>query len=189
MGGAEASEREPVHERVDYRLWRRLWQLLRPSAEAMGAMAAGLGARLAEVGGELPHLAAVVRDERDDLSDPCRLGLLAPVEALGEPGEQVARLGRMGEQRVALAGVGGLQLDEAPLLEVVERGDDPTAFLAERGGGRLRVDARPEAAGPAGRDHAAEEVRAGGVEAGEDVVERAAPSTGGGSRRRKASPA
>jgi hypothetical protein len=126
-----------------------------------------------EVGCERLHLAAVMGDERDGLRDPSRFGLLALVEPLGEPVEELAGRGRSGEQCVALAGVGGLQFDEALPLEVVERGDDPAALLAERGGGRVRVDARPEAAGPTGREEAAEELRARGVESGDDVVESA----------------
>jgi len=49
---------------------------------------AGRLALFAEVGDELVDLAPVMRDERDDPSDPRRLGLLALLEALDEVVEQ-----------------------------------------------------------------------------------------------------
>src|SRR5215212_3637560 len=137
-------------------------------------MTAGLGARLAEVADERPDLAAVVRDEREDAADPLDLGLLAPVEPLGEPLHELTQRRGMLEYGVALADVRGLQLDEGLLLQVAEGRDDPAPLLAEVGGGPLGIDARPDAPGLAARDEAAQEVGARRVEGGEDVVERAA---------------
>src|SRR5207302_9739652 len=92
-------------------------------------------------------------------------------EAVEQPRHRVGPL----EQRVALARLGGLQLDQSFLLEVAERADDPVALLAERGRRLVRADRRPDARRLAARDEAAQEVGAGRVEAGEGLLEGAAP--------------
>src|SRR3954451_872171 len=118
----------------------RLRKPLSGSGEARRAVAARIGARLAEVTDERLHLAAVVLDEGDDALDPLRLRLLAAVEALGEAVAQLVERRRLLEQREPLSYVGDLQLDEPPLLEIAERFDDALSFLAGHGVG---VDARP----------------------------------------------
>src|SRR5215204_7504879 len=137
-------------------------------------MTARLGALLAEVADERLDLAALVRDEREDAPDPLDLGLLAPVEPLGEPLHQLTQRLGMLEHGVALADVRGLQLDQGLLFQVAEGRDDPASLLAELGGGPVGIDARPDAPGLAARDESAQEVGARRVEGGEDVVERAA---------------
>src|SRR6478735_10236611 len=105
----------------DLRRRGRLRNALGGAGQAIGAVAARIGAGLAEVGDERLHLAAIVLDERDDARDPLRLRLLAPVESLGEAVAQLVERRWLLQQREALAHVGDLQLDEAPLLEVAER--------------------------------------------------------------------
>ena len=58
--------------------------MLGVAREAERAVAARFRARLAEVGDERLHLAAVVGDERDDARDPLGFGLLAALEPRGE---------------------------------------------------------------------------------------------------------
>ena len=97
---------------------------------------------------------------------------------------------RAQEERVALAELGRLQLDEPLLVEVVERRHDPSPLLAELGRRVVGGERRPDAPGLAGRDEAAEERRPGVVEAPEDVLEGALlRAAAAGSRRRRASPA
>ena len=73
----------------------RLRKALRGSGQAIRAVAARLGARLAEVADERLHLAAVVLDERDDSLDALRLRLLAPVETLGQAIAQLVERRRL----------------------------------------------------------------------------------------------
>ena len=93
-------------------------------------MTARLGANLAEVADERGDLAARMGDERDDALDALGLGSLAPVEPLRKAGDHIFERVRTREQRVPLASVGGLQLDEPLLLQVAEGGDDPASLLA-----------------------------------------------------------
>ena len=135
----------------------RLRKPLRGAGQAKRAVAARIGAGLAEVADERLHLAAVVLDEGDDALDPLRLRLLAAVEALGEAVAQLVERRRLLEQREALAHVGDLQLDEAPLLEVAERCDDraraprPARRLAGRCSSRCGPSCRSRARGAGSR--------------------------------------
>ena len=65
-------------------------KLLGASGQAVAAVPAGLGARLAEVADEGSHLAAVVGDEREDVLDPLGLRALAAREALEQPLDELA---------------------------------------------------------------------------------------------------
>src|SRR5205814_8038373 len=73
---------------------------------------------------------------------------------------------------VALPELRRLKLDEPLLVEVLERGHDPAPLLAERRGRVVGSQRRPGSPGPPRRDEAAEEARAGVVEARDDVFER-----------------
>ena len=57
----------------DLRRRGRLRNALGGAGQAIGAVAARIGAGLAEVGDERLHLAAIVLDEGDDACDPLRL--------------------------------------------------------------------------------------------------------------------
>ena len=82
-GGSSARRREPRRRRRRRSAASaRVGELLGASGQAVAAVAAGLGARLAEVGDERVHLAAVVGDEREDVLDPLGLRALAAGEAL-----------------------------------------------------------------------------------------------------------
>ena len=76
---------------------------------------------------------------------------------------------RAGEERVALPHLGRLQLDEALLVEVLERRQDPAALLAELRRGVVGRERRPGPARLARRDQAAQEPGARLVEAAEDA--------------------
>ena len=129
-------------------------------------------APLAEVRNERRDLTALARHEADDLLDPLGLRPLAESEPLDQTIEELDRRAGPSEDRVALSGVSGPELDQAALLEVAERGDDAAALLAEHACRLLRVDARPDASRLAARDEAAQEVGALGVERADDVLER-----------------
>src|SRR3954467_8088290 len=145
--------------------------LLRGPGQAERAVAAWVGAQLAEVADERLHLAALVLDEREHALDPLGLRLLAALEALGELVDERRLRRRPREQSEALPHVRRLQLDEPALLEVVERAHDPLAVLA---GHRLRIDRHPRAPGLPARDDALQELGAALVERLEDVAPLAA---------------
>src|SRR5262245_9481630 len=102
MAVRDRGQRLDVQARLDRRLRLGCWKLLRASGEAVAAVAAGLGAGLAEVADERVHLAAVVADEREDALDPVGLGAFPPREALEEPLDKLGVGIRAGEDRVAL---------------------------------------------------------------------------------------
>src|SRR4051812_22077528 len=145
----------------------RLRKPLSGSGEAIRAVAARIGARLAEVTHERLHLAAVVLDEGNDALDPLCLRLLAAVEPCGEPVAQLVERPWLLQKREALAHVCDLQLHETALFEVAERFDDPLTFLAGHG---VRIDAGPDATLLAAREHTSQEVGAVGIEARKHVV-------------------
>src|SRR4051794_27302984 len=97
----------------------------------MAAVPARLRALLAEIGDQRAHLTFVRRHERQNALDALDLGAFAAVEArchrLDEGGPVIGGC----EHRIALARLGRLQLDEALILEVAKRGDDPRALLSE----------------------------------------------------------
>ncbi len=93
----ERRERVAVDLGRERRSGLGLGQPLRLPGEAEGAVAARLGAHLAEVADERVDLAAVVGDERDDARDPLDLGLLAAREALDEAREQLVPRVGLGE--------------------------------------------------------------------------------------------
>ena len=120
-----------------------LGETLRCSGEAERAVAARLGAHLAEVADERVDLAALVGDERDDARDPLHLGLLPPLEAVDEARQQLIPRPGLREHREALAHVARAQLDEPLLLEMAERGNDAAPLLAQCGSRFLGIEVRP----------------------------------------------
>ena len=145
-------------------------------------MTARLGAHLAEVRDERVDLAAVVRDERDDPRDPSDFGPLTSLEPLHEPGQQLVAGGRPRDEGVAQPGIARAELDQLPLLEVSQGGDDPAALLPERDGSLVGIEARPAAPGLAARHETPQEAGTPGIERCEHLLERAA------SRRRSERP-
>ena len=176
MAVAERGERVDVDARLDRRLRLGLGKLLGASGQAVAAVPARFRARLAEVADEGAHLAAVVGDEREHALDPPGLGALPAGEALEQPLDELVLRLRARKERVALAHLGGLQLDQALLVEVLERGHDPAALLTERRRGVVGRERRPGPPRLAGGDQAAQEAGAGLVEAAEDVLQRRPPS-------------
>ena len=174
MAAPQRRKRIGVDDSLDRRLRRGRWKLLRAPAQAMAAVSARLRAHLAEVADERLHLAAGVRDEREHVLDAPRLGGLPPHEALAQAVDHlVGGIGLL-DERVAPAQLGRLELDEALLVEVLERRDDPAALLAESRGSLVRREGGPRSAGLADGDEAAEEAGARLVEPREDVFERRA---------------
>ena len=133
------------------------WKLLGVSGQAVAAVPAWLGARLAEVADEGGHLAAVMGDEGEDGLDPGGLRSLPAREAIEQAVDELGLGVRMGEERVALAQLGGLQLDEALLVEVLERRQDPAALLTELRRSSVGCECRPGSARLARREQAAQE--------------------------------
>src|SRR5436190_15305188 len=81
MAVAERVEHVDVEARLDRGLRLALGKLLGASVEAVAAVPARLGARLAEVADEGAHLTAVVGDEREDAVNPAGLGAFPTGEA------------------------------------------------------------------------------------------------------------
>src|SRR6266540_1786287 len=172
VGVAQRRERIDVDARLDRRLRLRLGKLLRAPRQAVAAVPATLRARLAEVADEAAHLAAVMRDEREHALDPVGLRSLSPSEAFEQAIDELGVGVRTAKERVALAQLGGLQLDQALLVEVLERGDDPAAHLAELRCRVLGCKGRPGPARLACTDQAAQERSARFVEAAENLFQR-----------------
>src|SRR4051812_7305048 len=135
MVRAKRRERVALDARLDRRFRLGLGELLDASGQAVAAVPAGLRARLAEVADQRADLAAVVCDEREDVLDPGGLCALAACEAFEQVVDELGRRVRAGEQRVALAYLCRLQLDQAVLVQILERGQDPAALLPEPGRG------------------------------------------------------
>src|SRR3954447_22303383 len=127
----------------------------------MAAMSARLCAGLSEIADQGAHLAAVVGDEREHVMDPSRFRALATRESVEKAVDEVGLGVRLREQRVALAHVGWLQLDQALLVEVLERRQDSAALLAQLRGGLVGRERRPRPPRLARGDQPAQEVRAG----------------------------
>jgi hypothetical protein len=101
-----------VDDGVERRLRLGLGELLGASGQAVAAVAARLGARLAEVGDEGLHLTAVVGDEREDVLYSLGLRALAAAEALEQMLDELAlRIGAC-RDRIALSHLGRGQLNE-----------------------------------------------------------------------------
>jgi hypothetical protein len=116
----ERRERAGVEARFDRRPRLGLGKPLGVAGQAVRAMPARLRARPAEVADERADLAAVVGDELEHAFDPRRLGAFATREALDQPAGELVLRAREREQRVALAQLGRLQLDETLLVEVLD---------------------------------------------------------------------
>jgi hypothetical protein len=91
-------------------------------------------------------VAAIVRDEREDVLDPSGLRALATREAFEQVVDELGFRVLVGKKHVALAQVGRLQLDQALLIEVLERRQDAAALLtssAAASSGASVVQVRP----------------------------------------------
>ena len=175
MAAAQRGERIGADARVDRRVRLRLGKLLGASGQAVAAVPARHCACLAEVADECAHLAAVVGDKREDVSDTGGLRLLSAREAF-EQAVDVLGLGlRAGTERIALAQLGRLQLDQTLLVEIFERRHDPAAFLTELRRRIVRRERRPGSARLARLDQAAQEAGARLVEAADDLLQRCLP--------------
>src|SRR3954454_21361220 len=138
----------------------------------MAAMPARLRAGLPEIADQGAHLAAVVSDERAHVMDPSGFRPLATREPVEQTVYELGLRVRANEERVALSHLCRLQLDQSLLVEVLERCQDPAALLAELRGGGVGRERRPRPPRLARRDQAAQETRAGFVEAAEHVLQR-----------------
>ena len=132
-------------------------------------------ASLAEVADECAHLAAVVCDKREDVSDARGLRLLSACETLEQAVDELGLGLRAGREGVALAQLGRLQLDQTLLVEIFERRHDPAALLPELRRRIVRRERRPGSARLARLDQAAQEAGARLVEATGDFFQRCLP--------------
>ena len=149
---------------------RRVGQRARRLAQTRVAVAAILVQRFPEIIEQVGGAAAGGAGERQDLIQPFDVLLFALKETGRQPVGQLAHVKVTAEQAVPQACAGGLELEVALFLEVIQCGDDPLPRGAGGMHGRCEVELHPRPAELSGFEERAEKSLALLVEAGEGLV-------------------